>query len=130
MPPRGVQNAGQVVRGVASVGQTGARSRDDRARVSAGVDPDPARIMFRGQPAVKLVQQLREPTCDQGKLADQPVQLGRPAEQAGVPGAVVELSDGLSRPLGQTQDVLLGHAALPAGQRRSVSRPVLWSAAR
>jgi len=120
MLPRGVQNAGQVLRGVAGVGQPGARGGDERAGIGAGVGPDPADVEFRAEPAIELVQQLWEPTRDQGKLADQPIDLGRPAEHTGIPGAVVQLSDGLGRPLGQVQGRLVGHAALPVG-RRSVS---------
>jgi hypothetical protein len=105
--PGGGQDMGQVVRGVAGVSQLGARGGDDLARVGTGVGPDAAHVVFRAQPPVELMQQLREPAGEQGQLADQSVQLGRPGEGAGVAGAVVELSQGLGSLLGQLQDVPL-----------------------
>ena len=103
----GVQDMGQVVRGVTGVSQLGARGGHDPAGVGTGVGPDAADIVFRPQPPVELAQQLREPAGDEGELADQPVELGRPGEGAGVPGAVVQLSQSLGSLLGQLQGVLL-----------------------
>jgi hypothetical protein len=105
--PGGGQDVGQVVRGVAGVSQLGARGGDDPAGVGTGVGPDASDVVFRAQPPVELVQQLREPVGEQGQLADQPVELGRPGEGAGIAGAVVELSQGLGSLLGQLQGVPL-----------------------
>lgn len=58
--PGGGQDVGQVVRGVAGVSQLGARGGDDPAWVGTGVGPDTADVVFRAQPPIELVQQLRE----------------------------------------------------------------------
>lgn len=61
MPVGGVQDLSELPGSLCGGGEVGGGLVDDPARVGVVVGPDPAGVVFGGQPAVQLPQELREP---------------------------------------------------------------------
>jgi len=92
---RGVEELTEPPGGVSGVGEVGGGPVDDPAGIEMVVGPDPAGVLFGGEPVAQLPQQLREPGDHDGEFGDDPVELRGPGQRPRVLGAVVQFADGL-----------------------------------
>ena len=106
---RGVECGGEVLRGVAGASQLCSCPGDEFSGVGV-VGSETGGVVFVTQPAVELVEQLRQPAGHGGEFCEQSGEFGGLGERVVEAGEVVEVADGFRGVLGELQ-----HSGLDSG---------------
>jgi hypothetical protein len=96
-----VEVAGEACGAGAGVGDEQPGAADGGGGVGAVVAAEPAGGQRRGEPAADLAQQLRDPGCRQGQLAEDLVGVGGLAEAVPAEGEMVQGTERLGRGAGK-----------------------------